>query len=83
MTTITGIDDRELAKTIYSPVCLLCKHLTDYNIDTRRCKAFPKAGSIPIEIWDGKDPHTEPHKGDGGVQFEKGAPKAFDKFNKK
>jgi len=80
--TITGIDDRSLAVTIYSPVCLLCKHLLDYNVETRRCEAYTEAGSIPIEIWDGDDPHTEAHASDNGIQFEKGSPQAFAKLGK-
>ena len=31
------------------------------------CAAFPK--QIPLEILEGKDGHTEPVKGDGGLLF--------------
>jgi hypothetical protein len=34
------------------------------------CKAFPKG--IPDEIAYGDNLHTEPFKGDNGIQFDKG-----------
>lgn len=33
------------------------------------CSAFP--GGIPADIAYGDNPHTEPVKGDNGIQFEK------------
>ena len=64
--------DLDQANRRYSPVCLLCRHFDPApwlkNLDLR-CKAFPNEG-IPLEIWNGDNPHTEPHKGDHGVQFE-------------
>jgi len=59
------LDDSELDKVIYSPVCLKCKHLTDF--EKHACKAF---SSIPDEIWDGKNDHKKPYAGDNGIQFE-------------
>ena len=60
-----GIDDRELNIKVYSPTCLLCKHLTS-DID-RTCEAFPDG--IPIEIWNGDNDHTKLYKGDNGIRF--------------
>lgn len=53
---------------VYSPVCSLCRHLDESG--ERRCAAFPDLGSIPLEIWQGKNPHTAPVEGDNGIQFE-------------
>ncbi len=50
-----------------SPVCALCKHLTD--LAAHRCDAFPD--EIPLEIWIGDNPHTEPFPGDNGIRFER------------
>ena len=45
--------------------CISCKHL----MDGIKCKAFPKG--IPEEIFIlGESDHTEPFKGDNGIQFE-------------
>ena len=44
--------------------CILCKH---YRME-QKCKAFPKR--IPEEILTGKDDHSKPFKGDGGIRFE-------------
>ena len=46
-----------------NPICLECKH---YKSEWK-CKAFEK---IPEEIINGNNPHTEPFKGDNGIQFE-------------
>jgi len=61
---VRGIDDKELEKTQYSKVCLKCKHYEE----GRTCKAFEK---IPDEIWEGRNSHRKPYKGDNGIQFEK------------
>lgn len=60
------LDDSELAKVIYSPVCMYCKHL---RLEPwRTCAAF--ADRIPDAIWTGENDHREPWPGDGGVRFE-------------
>ena len=59
------IDDSELEKTIFSPVCTKCKHIT--NMAERKCAAFK---SIPAEIWDGGNNHRKPFSGDNGIRFE-------------
>ena len=46
------------------PQCLECKHL----LDGLKCKAF--SNIIPNEILEGEHDHTEPFKGDNGIQFE-------------
>ena len=46
--------------------CGNCKHLILNN--TRTCKAFPDG--IPKDILIGVNNHTEPFKGDNGIQFE-------------
>lgn len=60
------IDDR-LFEDTYSTVCSRCTRLI--NTLTRVCEAFPV--KIPTEIWSGKNPHTSPVKGDGGLTFDK------------
>lgn len=60
------LDDRELDIKTYSPTCFWCTHLTSQ--DDRMCKAFP--GGIPLELWNGDNDHTKPHKGDNGIMFE-------------
>lgn len=65
-------DSRRL--NLFSQVCCFCKH---FNVDSiadpaMTCKAFPKG--IPMEIWDGQNPHTAPYEGDNGIQFEKVKP---------
>jgi len=57
--------DKSLGISIYSDVCSLCINKTE----GRTCLAFPEG--IPDEIWDGKNKHTKPFKGDNGIQFEK------------
>lgn len=60
--------DQEFAIPIYSPVCMLCKHLR-FN-EGRTCDAYPKEDSIPMEIWTGENNHRKPFTGDHGIQFE-------------
>jgi len=60
---IQGIDDRELSIPEYSPVCTFCRH----GKGKRKCAAFSE---IPLEIWEGRNDHTEPYPGDNGIQFE-------------
>lgn len=53
-----------------------CRHFLGYSESQTEggddylyvCKAFPKG--IPEEIAFGNNPHTEPYKGDHGIQFE-------------
>lgn len=52
---------------IYSPVCALCRHVSQDPMNPRTCAAFPK--EIPLEIWNGDNPHAEPYPGDNGIQF--------------
>ena len=59
------IDDSEIIYGWFSEVCTKCKHLQDGY--SRKCKAFDE---IPIPIWEGKNNHTKPYKGDNGIQFE-------------
>jgi hypothetical protein len=56
-------------RTIFSPVCTYCEHLT--SVIERKCEAFPDG--IPREIWLGKNNHQKPYKGDHGIQFKKAA----------
>ncbi len=68
---MTGIDDRELDKVIFSPTCLPCNHFYREiysEIDEKTCKAFPYG--IPEEIWRGDNDHKKPYPGDYGIQFE-------------
>lgn len=55
-----GTNDRPL----YTP-CKFCKHFQPAELT---CAAFPEG--IPVEIATGKNFHTEPVEGDGGIQFE-------------
>jgi hypothetical protein len=50
--------------------CLSCAHVYDGEEDDRGrlvCEAFPDG--IPDDIYLGKNPHTEPFPGDGGIMF--------------
>ncbi len=67
--------DRDHDILPYSKVCSRCIHLVVESASafkaerpTGRCKTFP--AGIPLEIWSGDNPHTEPFDGDGGVRFE-------------
>ena len=51
----------------FSDPCTLCANLIDNT--KRTCKAFPKG--IPREIWLGKNDHTKPYRGDGGILYQK------------
>lgn len=53
---------------IYSPVCMFCRHLRPDG--ERQCAAFPEPRGIPLEIWRGENPHTDPYPGDNGIRFE-------------
>jgi hypothetical protein len=61
--------DKDHDIPVYSSVCTFCKHLR--LEEGRTCRAFPKANSIPLDIWNGKNKHTKPYPGDNGIQFEK------------
>lgn len=50
---------------LYSPVCVLCAH---HAGKYRRCAAF--TDEIPLEIWNGDNPHTAPYEGDHGLRFQ-------------
>jgi hypothetical protein len=60
------IDDSEIYETFFSPVCDLCTRLN--LLAKRQCAAFPQG--IPLEIWNGDNPHTEAYPGDHGLRFE-------------
>lgn len=64
-----GIDDRELTEIKYSPTCIGCKHIKGAGRIEHTCKAFPKR--IPDEIWEGRNNHRKPYRGDGGIRFER------------
>ena len=46
--------------------CFRCKHFL--GTKAGRCNAFPDRN--PEQIWSGKFQHTEPFRGDQGIQFE-------------
>ena len=60
------IDDSELYLPLVSDVCSHCAHW--FVEPGAKCKAFPNG--IPVEIWEGRNKHTEPYEGDHGIQFE-------------
>ena len=62
----TKIDDSIFAVSAFSSVCNFCVHF-DMASD-RNCAAFTE--KIPLEIWEGRNPHTAPFPGDHGLQFE-------------
>lgn len=55
------IDDTNLP----SKICTMCARIS--NVDKHTCQAFPDG--IPDIIWDGRNDHTTPVKGDGGLMF--------------
>lgn len=59
---------------LFSKVCCYCKHFQPESITSpaMTCKAFSQG--IPMEIWDGRNPHTTPYSGDQGIQFELARP---------
>lgn len=59
----TGNVDAVLIQPV-SEQCLKCIH---NNPDILTCSAFPDG--IPHRIISGDHDHTEPFKGDGGIQF--------------
>lgn len=53
---------------ILPKVCFRCNHhAATEGAPWRSCAAFAK---IPASIWLGKNPHTKPYRGDGGIRFE-------------
>lgn len=52
--------------TTVMPKCATCK----FFLLSRSCFAFPEDGTIPDEIWTGKNDHSKPVKGDNGFQYE-------------
>jgi len=49
------------------PICTNCKYFNISGIGLT-CKAYPNG--IPEKILTGEHDHTEPYKGDNGIQFE-------------
>ena len=67
------LDDSETVIPAFSPVCYYCKHyirpdrVVEVMKEVRReCKAFKH---IPLDIWNGRNKHTKPYKGDNGIRF--------------
>ena len=52
---------------VYSEVCSFCIYLKLESV--RACKAFP--GGIPLDIWKGKNKHTDPFPRDNGIRSKK------------
>lgn len=63
------LDDSSLQISMFSQVCSRCAHFNDASVFdvNKSCKAFPKG--IPLEIWNGRNPHLQPVEGDNGIQF--------------
>lgn len=53
---------------VVSPACLQCLHFHRTNLSGDTCDAF--TDGIPAAIWQGKNDHTQPFPGDGGIMFE-------------
>ncbi len=62
------LDGIETTIPLYSDVCSRCVHKRNEPGKRRICAAFPNG--IPLEIWKGENPHTEPYPGDNGIRFE-------------
>lgn len=61
------LDGENQGGTLVSPICTFCVNYDPSDWPRRRrCKAFDL---IPLEIWNGKNPHTAPYEGDHGLQF--------------
>ena len=61
-------DKREFWKrSLVSKVCTFCLHFDIDNAGEQRCEAFPNR--IPLEIWAGKNDHTQPFPDDKGIRF--------------
>ena len=61
---LTPLEGWEADVPFYSDICDACVHVLGYRI----CKAFD---IIPLDIWKGDIPHTEPYIGDKGIRFER------------
>lgn len=61
--------DESRSLILFSGVCTFCKHFDPSSIarPAMTCTAFPDG--IPMEIWQGDNPHTQPFPGDNGIQF--------------
>lgn len=66
-----GLDD---GYHFLSARCMGCAHWNNKK-HYRGCDAFPGEDTIPIEIWNGENDHTQPYPGDNGIQFEPKPPK--------
>jgi len=63
---VKGIDDREFALPIYSPICTYCRHW--WVGEGRKCDAYPV--TIPEAIWTGEHNHRSSYPCDRGIRFE-------------
>lgn len=61
------LDGAEHFIPIISETCWYCEHFAGREIPKRSCLAFP--AGIPLEIWLGKNDHTEPFPNDNGIVF--------------
>ena len=58
------LDDEITSRGYFSETCSGCNHFKGLYT----CDAFKD--NIPDEIWNGKNPHTDPFEGDNGILFE-------------
>jgi len=58
------LDDSAIGVLVHSKVCTFCSRIEGQ----RRCRAFEDQ-PIPLDIWLGRNRHTEPYPGDHGLQF--------------